>query len=191
MSDPLRMPSALVDSALAPVGSPIDKARLAVLLLRLRHADPRALLQGDDTSTIDALRAGGFSQRMIDRFFRPLVGGIQLDPALSASRRMFDTILRCLAVGESAVPALGMQEIPEQLASTLAPGTVHLRTPVAKVQPGAVTTADGRTVHAERVVVAAEGPAAAALLGLPPVGSRPVSCVWLDRKSTRLNSSHT
>ena len=79
VSDPLRMPSALVDSALAPVGSPIDKARLAVLLLRLRHADPRALLHGDDTTTIDALRAGGFSQRMIDRFFRPLVGGIQLD----------------------------------------------------------------------------------------------------------------
>lgn len=38
--------------------------------------------------------------------------------------------------------------------------------------------ADGRTVRAQRIIVATEGPAAAALLGLPAVGSRPASCVW-------------
>lgn len=56
---------------------------------------------------------------MISRFFRPLVGGIQLDPSLSTSSRMFEVVLRSLFEGDSAVPALGMGAIPEQLAAAL------------------------------------------------------------------------
>lgn len=178
VGDPLRLPSAIPSSALAPIGSLLDKARLARLLLRLRRADPSALLRGDDITTLEALRAEGFSDTMVDRFFRPLVGGIQLDPALTASRRMFDVVLHCLAVGDSVVPAGGMQAIADQLAGRLPVGTIAYRTPVAEVAPGRVRTGDGREVGADRVVVATEGPVAAELLGLPAVRSRPVSCVW-------------
>lgn len=119
LGDPTRRPAMLLSSALAPVGSLTDKVRLAGLLHRLRKADPVALLRGDDVSTLTALRDIGFSTRMIDRFFRPLLGGIQLDVHLTASRRMADVILRCLAVGDSVVPALGMQALPDQLAAGL------------------------------------------------------------------------
>lgn len=181
LGDPTRRPSMLFSSALAPVGSVTDKVRLAGLLHRLRQADPVSLLHREDVSTLTALRDLGFSTRMIDRFFRPLLGGIQLDVQLSASRRMADIILRCLAVGDSVVPALGMQAIPDQLAAGLAPGTVHLGCRVARVAPGEVQLIDGRTLHAQRVIVAAEGPTAAKLLMNPNVaspGSRTVSCVW-------------
>jgi phytoene dehydrogenase-like protein len=178
VGDPLRQPSAALASALAPVGTVADKARLAWLLWRLRRADPRELLRGEDITTIDALRADGFSDRMIERFFRPLVGGIQLDAELTASRRMFDVVLRSLAVGSSAVPAAGMGAIPAQLAARLPEGTVRLSTAVAEVAAGSVRTATGEVITAPQVVVATEGPVAAELLGLPPVGSRPVACVW-------------
>ncbi|MFM8530132.1 MAG: NAD(P)/FAD-dependent oxidoreductase [Ilumatobacteraceae bacterium] len=178
IADPLRAPARVLDSALAPVGSPLDKARLAWLLQRLRRSDPRALLNGNDISTIEALRSDHFGEQIIQRFFRPLVGGIQLDPGLTASRRMFDIIVRCLAMGESTVPALGMQALPDQLAARLTPGTVVLNSPVTTVAPGSVVLGDRRTVSAQRVIVATEGPAAARLLGLAPVGSRSVSCVW-------------
>jgi phytoene dehydrogenase-like protein len=125
-----------------------------------------------------ALRAEGFSERMVERFFRPLVGGIQLDPDLTASRRMFDVVLRCLAVGSSAVPAGGMGRIPEQMAAALPEGTVRLDTPVREVRAGVVRTAAGEQVRAGRVVVATEGPAAAELLGMAPVGSRSVAGLW-------------
>lgn len=181
LGDPTRRPAMLLSSALAPVGSLTDKVRLAGLLHRLRKADPVALLRGDDVSTLTALRDIGFSTRMIDRFFRPLLGGIQLDVQLTASRRMADVILRCLAVGDSVVPALGMQALPDQLAARLAPGTVQLGSPVAAVAPGAVHLADGRVARAPCVVVATEGPAAAQLLREHHVAapaSRKVSCVW-------------
>ncbi len=178
VGDPRRMPTAIVGSALAPIGSVMDKLRLARLQQRLRRAEPRSLLRGHDMTTLDALRAEGFSETMIDRFFRPLVGGIQLDPDLSASRRMFDIILRCLTVGESAVPSAGMRAIPDQLAAGLAPGSVLLDTPVAAVGSGEVTTGTGERVIADRVIVATEGPVASRLLGLPEVASRQASCVW-------------
>jgi len=183
IGDPTRRPSMLLSSALAPVGSVTDKLRLARLLHRLRKADPVSLLQGDDVSTLAALRELGFSTRMIDRFFRPLLGGIQLDAQLSASRRMADIILRCLAVGDSVVPALGMQAIPDQLAAGLLPGTVHLGCAAAAVAPGEVRLADGRVVRGARVVVATEGPGAAELLRQRHVAaraSRTVSCVWFS-----------
>ncbi len=181
IGDPTRKPSMLFSSAFAPVGSVTDKVRLAGVLHRLRKADPVSLLHREDVSTLTSLREQGFSTRMIDRFFRPLLGGIQLDVNLSASRRMADIILRCLALGDSVVPALGMQAIPEQLAAGLLPDTVHLGCAVASVAPGEVRLADGRVVSAARVVVATEGPAAATLLSRRHVAepaSRTVSCVW-------------
>ena len=181
IGDPTRRPGMLLSSAVAPVGSVIDKVRLAGLLHRLRRADPVSLLQGEDVSTLTSLRDLGFSTRMIDRFFRPLLGGIQLDVHLSASRRMADIVLRCLATGDSVVPALGMQAIPDQLAAGLLPGTVHLGSAVAAVAPGEVRLVDGRVVRAARVVVATEAPSAAALLRERHVvapASRTVSCVW-------------
>jgi phytoene dehydrogenase-like protein len=178
VGDPLRQPSSALASALAPVGTIADKARLAALLLRLRRADPQELLRGEDMSTMEALRVDGFSERLIERFFRPLVGGIQLDAELTASRRMFDVVLHSLAVGSSAVPAAGMGAIPAQLAASLPEGTVRLSTPVASVSAGSARTTAGETVSAAQVVVATEGPAAAELLGLQAVRSRPVACVW-------------
>ena len=178
VGDPLRQPSALLDSALAPVGTLADKIRLGRLLLRLKGADPRALLRGQDITTMQALQEEGLSPKIIDRFFRPLVGGIQLDADLTASRRRFDVVLHCLAVGSSAVPAAGMGAIPQQIADALPAGVLRLQTPVTEVRPGQVTTQDGQVFAANHVVIATEGPAAATLLGLAPVASRPVFCVW-------------
>ena len=178
VSDPFRRPSAALASATAPVGSFGDKLRVLRQRLRLQRSDPRRLLRGDDIPTLDALRADGFSEQMIERFFVPLVGGIQLDPSLATSRRMFDVIQRTLIVGDVGVPNLGMGEVSRQLASRLRGDSVYLGTPAREVAGGRVVVEGGRTVEADRVVVATEGPAASDLLGLPAVESNPATCVW-------------
>lgn len=180
VSDPFRRPGEIASTALAPVGTPLDKARLAVLRRRVRSGHAARLLSGRDGTTLEMLRASGFSARMIDRFFRPLAGGIQLDPDLTASRRMFDIVFRMLSTGDAAVPALGMGEIPVQLASRLPNASIVTGARVVRVAPGSVTLDDGRWVDADAVVVAVEGPVASQLTGLPPVESRMVSCVYFD-----------
>ena len=183
IADPFRSPTRFVDAALSPAATLTDKLRIARLRRRLRRVHPASLLRGADMTTLDALRADGFSDRTIQRFFRPLFGGIQLDPDLSTSRRMFDVIFRMLADGDSAVPAAGMQAIPDQLAARLPAGAIRLDTPVSDVIRDGVTTADG-PVRASSVVVACEGPAAARLLDLPVGGSKPVSAVYFSAPVT-------
>lgn len=178
VTDPFRDPAHVASTALAPIGSVFDKARIALLRLRIQRSSARSLLRGDDMPTAQALEKAGFSRRMIDSFFKPLVGGIQLDPQLATSRRMFDVIFQSLSNGDTGVPAMGMGALSDQLASHLHPAVVRLDTPVASVDTNGVTTRDGQRIEARAVVVATEGPAAAALTGLPEPGSRPVSCFY-------------
>lgn len=180
VSDPFRKPSSLVSTAIAPVGNLLDKARIALLRRRVKGGRAADLLRGDDLTTRAVLVKAGFSPTMLDRFFRPLVGGIQLDPDLTASRRMFDIVFRMLAEGDAAVPAEGMQRLPEQLASHIPATRMHLSTEVRHVAPGCVTLSDGSTVEARAVVVATEGPMAHRLVSIPDVASRSVSCVYFD-----------
>jgi glycine/D-amino acid oxidase-like deaminating enzyme len=183
VGDPLRRLSLALPSAVAPIGSVSDKLKLAKLLSRVRSVSPRDLLRGPDVSTLESLRSAGFGDRIIERFFRPLLGGIQLDPELGGSARMAEVVLHCLATGDAAVPSAGMQAISDQMAAHLGDGVVHLRTEVASVEPRRVHTADGRSVEARAVVVATEGPAASRLLRghrVADPGSRGVGCVWFE-----------
>ena len=76
VGDPFRRPTTAFSTVASPIGSPFDKARIALLRHRLRAVHPALLLRGDDVSTRAALADAGFSETIIERFFRPLVGGI-------------------------------------------------------------------------------------------------------------------
>jgi phytoene dehydrogenase-like protein len=178
VADPLRRPGAVLSTLTADIGGIADKLRVAQLQLRLRRTDPVQLLRAPDRTTAQALDAAGFSPHMVRRFFRPLVGGIQLDLDLSTSARMFDVIFRTLAVGDAAVPALGMQAIPDQLAAGLPEGTVALEHAVERLDGTAAVLGDGTRVEGRAVVVATEGPRAASLVGVRDPGSKRVAALW-------------
>jgi phytoene dehydrogenase-like protein len=178
LTDPFRRPTRALGSALSPVLGPLDKLRVARLRQRVVRADPRQLLRAPETTTARHLSDAGFSPAAIDRLFRPLFGGIQLDPTLATSSRMFDVIYRCLATGDAAVPNTGMGAIPLQLAHRLPEGTVRCNHRVVAVDGQGVTTADGERHDARAVVVATEQPAAARLLGWEADPGRTAACWW-------------
>lgn len=179
VANPLRRPGLAWSTAFSPVGTIADKVRFGALAVDLFRTPPREVLRRSDRSTIEALRARGFTDRMIDRFWRPLFGGIQLDPELEVSSRRFELIFGMLIEGDAAVPARGMGAIPTQLATDLPPDAIHLGTTVSAITDSGVVLADSRVVDARAVVVATDGPTAARLLGLADPGSRPVAAVHL------------
>lgn len=178
VTDPFRDPAHLASTALAPIGNIADKTRIALFRLRMQRTPARTLLRGEDLATAEALAKAGFSKRIVETFFKPLVGGIQLDPHLATSRRMFDVIFQSLSNGDTGVPALGMGALSDQVAAHLHPSVVRLNSPVASVDANGVVTTDGARIDARAVVVATEGPAAAKLTGIAEPGSRPVSCFY-------------
>ncbi|MFN3596320.1 MAG: FAD-dependent oxidoreductase [Rubricoccaceae bacterium] len=180
VSDPFREPSAALLSAAAPVGTLADKLRVLRLRQRVRAGRPEEIWFRPETSTLEALRHRyGFSERMIEQFFRPFLGGVLLDRELGTSSRAFEFYFRMFSEGAAALPAGGMQALPEQLAAALPPGTLHLNARAAAIQNGEVRFEDREAVRARAVVVATDGPEAAYLLpGLGPPASRSTLCLY-------------
>jgi phytoene dehydrogenase-like protein len=180
MADPgMEMADAL-RSVTAPVGSFSDKLRVARLRQTLGVGDPEDLLTGASQTTEAELRARGFSDGMLDRFFRPFFGGVLLDWDLQVSAQLFRYYFRMFSEGPSAIPAQGMGSLSRQLADQLPAGMVQLNTRVVGVRPGRVDLESGGSIHARAVVVAVEGPEAARLLGrmVDDPGSRSVACLY-------------
>lgn len=178
VGDPFRRPRDVLATVRAPVGSIGDKARIGWLRHTLLRAEPSALLRAPETTTRQRLAERGFSDTVVERLFRPWFGGVLLDPSLSTSSRMFEILFRTFSAGDAAVPATGMQAIPEQLAAHLPAGVIELRTPVDEVTAMGVRTADSRRIEGRAVVVATAGPVAARLTGVRDPGSRSSATVW-------------
>ena len=189
MADPgLEMADAL-RSITAPVGTFADKLRVARLRQEVVGGDAERLLEAPAGTTEEVLREAGFSEGMIDRFFRPFFGGVLLDPTLGVSGRLFRYYFRMFAEGTSSLPATGMEALPRQLAARLPEGTLQLNHPVRKVTASRVEFEGGGSLEAEAVVVAVEGPEAARLLGdrVADPGSRSVTCLYFDAPESPVN----
>ncbi|MDE3015170.1 MAG: FAD-dependent oxidoreductase, partial [Gemmatimonadota bacterium] len=145
LGDPFRTPASALASARARVGSIDDKLRVARLRRQLLSSPAEAAFEGTDRSTLDELRSEGFSDDFIDTFFRPFMGGVFLERALETSARLFRYYFRCFAEGDAAIPARGMQRLPEQLAQPLQ-DRVLLNTTVRDVKSGRVTLDDGSEI---------------------------------------------
>lgn len=154
--DVFRRPGALLSSAIQPVGSPLDKLRVAWLRTRLLRKSLDDIWTAPETTTADALRKAGFSEGMIDLFFRGFYGGIFLENHLVTSSRMFEFTFRMFSLGSATLPDGGMRAIPEQLAARLPPELIRLRSPVTGVENGQIRL-DDEIVPGSAVVIATEG----------------------------------
>jgi len=185
LSDPLRDPSALVPSLRSDAASFSDKLRTLGLVARTAPVGATAAgeLDGADTSSLEYLRRFGFSERVIDAFFRPFYGGIFLDRSLATSARVLRFTFKMLATGKTVVPARGMGEIPKQLAARLPLDAVRANSPVGSLlrdRDRAVgVETGGEEVEADAVVVATDAPTAGRLAGAAlPEASVGQVCVY-------------
>ncbi|WP_322489742.1 NAD(P)/FAD-dependent oxidoreductase [Chloroflexus sp.] len=188
LTDPLRDrdPASLIGAALTGIASPADKLRTLQLAIRIRQQTIDDILAGPDRTTLAELKTLGFSDQMIDRFFRPFFGGIFLSRSLQTSAKCFRFNFKMMSDGQTVVPNCGMGAIAEQLSTELvAAGKVRLNTRATALissdgKVRGVQLADGSELFTDAVVLATPAPETARLSGLPvPEGSLGSSCVWL------------
>lgn len=176
--DPWRMPGMWRIALRSDFGTLGDKLRIARLRSRLKRASIEEIFRRPERATKDVLQAEGFSQDMVHRFFRPFIGGILLDGELKSSSRMFEFVFKMLSEGDIVVPAGGMGAIPAQLAAKLPANSLRLNARVESLHENEITLHGGETLQARAIVVAADGPAAAHLVGEAEPSSRSVSCFY-------------
>jgi len=163
LADAFRHPETLLPSLFAPVGSPLDKLRVLKLRRDLERKSCEAIWSAPERTTADYLRGRGFSDGMIDLFFRGFYGGIFLEEDLATSSRMFEFTFKMFSIGSATLPRKGMGAIPKQLAGRLPEGTIRLRTRVGRINGTQALTTVGK-FEASHFVLAVDAEAAASIL---------------------------
>jgi phytoene dehydrogenase-like protein len=176
--DPWRVPGVWKEAWRSEFGTLSDKLRIARLRSRLRSSSIEEIFAGQDRSTKDALESARFSELMIHRFFRPFLGGILLDGELKSTSRMYEFVFKMMSEGDVVVPSRGMGALAAQLAEAFPGESVRLSERVEELHENELKLASGEILRARAIVVAADGPSAARLIGEVEPGSRSVTCFY-------------
>ena len=154
IADPFRRPKALFSTLFAPVGTILDKINTLWLKNKLQKMSIDTIFTQPEQTTLQQLSDYGFSQKMIQRFYKPFLSGIYLENQLTTSNRMFDFVMKMFSDGDVAIPALGMEEIPKQLVSQLPKSSIQYYKKVTKIVENTLILEDGTTFEANQIVIA-------------------------------------
>ncbi len=181
VSDVWRRPARLLEMLFSPIGTLADKVRLLGLRRHCLRGELETLYSRPEQTARELLRKRGFSQRIIQSFFEPFFGGVFFEPELEVSSRAFEFVFRAFALGDTALPARGMGEIPTQLAARLPHDQVRTGCRVERIADRQVLLDSGQRLRARAIVIATEARETLRLLGRrrPTKGaSRGTSCFY-------------
>lgn len=164
LADPFRDLYTAAKGLFSPIGSLKDKLLVGIMRTQLTLGTLEKLLQKPEVTTLQRLKTFGFSDAIIDRFFKPLYSGIFLENELSTSSRAFDFNFRMMALGDICLPAEGMEAIPRQLLTMLDSARIRLNSKVASLSENKVILASGETLTAPNIVLAVDQTQACKLL---------------------------
>jgi protoporphyrinogen oxidase len=163
MPNPLKDIWTAPQALFSPVGSFFDKLKVLQLNSETRNAS-EPTVKSDET-TISFLRNFGYSETMINRFFKPFFRGVFLEKDLKTNSSFFKFLYKLFANGDVGIPKNGMHMIPEQIASHLSSDQIRLNTAVKKLDGKTIYLENGEVIEAEKIVLATDANAAAKLLG--------------------------
>ncbi|MEZ4883626.1 MAG: NAD(P)/FAD-dependent oxidoreductase [Chitinophagales bacterium] len=172
IADPFREPQKIFATFKAPFVNFADKMKMLALRNRQKRLKVSQIFHQKEQTTLEFLQEWNFSNEIIQHFFRPFLGGIFLEEQLQTSSRMFEFVFKMFGEGYAALPASGMQAIPEQLANQLEDGVIELNSKVVEIKEGKVVIEDGQTIDAECIIVATDVHAAKKLIPLDDVPSQ-------------------
>ncbi|WP_246020052.1 FAD-dependent oxidoreductase [Muriicola soli] len=112
------------------------------------------IFRTEEMSTMEFLRREGFSDRLINTFFKPFFTGIFLETELRTSCRMFQFVFKMFGKGYATIPEGGMGALADQLANRLQRTKIHYNSPVAGVEERKLVLKDGQELEADRILVA-------------------------------------
>ncbi|MEE2988096.1 MAG: NAD(P)/FAD-dependent oxidoreductase [Verrucomicrobiota bacterium] len=192
LMDVFRRPASAWTSATAPIGGFIDKLRVGLMRSQILSSTLEQIANREDLTTDSYLRRRGFSEAMIDSFFRSFYGGIFLESELRTSSRMFEFTFKMFGQGSATLPAKGMGEIPKQLAARLPLDSIALNQKAVSVDAHSVTLSSGKQMRGSAVVLATNATGVGSLIpelkeGMPEW--RSVTNLYFFAPSSPINDS--
>ncbi len=133
-----------------------DKLKILNLARTLNKKSFDEIFKSESTTTLEYLKSYGFSDSVIDNFFKPFYAGIFLEEHLRTSSRMFEFTFKLFSKAKAGIPEKGIQAIPNQLANRLKNTTFHFNTSIDKVVDNKVSLKDGSNFEADFIIIATD-----------------------------------
>lgn len=156
IGDPLRNLSLVFPTLFASIGNFSDKLKILKLNRHLKKKSISAIFKTPEKTTLTYLQKLGFSEAMLQDFFKPFFSGIFLEPNLDTSSRMFEFVYKMFGDGLAVIPKSGMQAISNQLKKGLKNTKIHFETPVKSVKNEIITLQDGSEIESHFTIIATE-----------------------------------
>ena len=156
MANPFKEPTKIWSSLTSNVGTFADKVRVLRLILDNYNVQEE-VFENQGIPSIEYLRKYGFSEKMIQQFFKPFFGGVFLENELSTSSNFFKYVFGKFYEGDAVIPAKGIEQIAKQIEKMLYIGTVKLNTKVVKIDGNRVYLENGDKLYGEKVILATDG----------------------------------
>ncbi len=165
LENPFKGKGSFLSMAFSPIGSWNDRVKIKRFAKYVSDMPDEELFGMDDTETIKFLKKYGWSKEIIHQFFRPFFGSIFLDNELRTSSNLFHFVFKQFFKGEMALPAEGMQAIPEQISDLISKERILLNTRVKGIENNQVFLENGEILTTDRIVIATDPHTSSNLLG--------------------------
>ena len=186
IGDALRNIRLLAPTLLADIGSLTDKVKVLALSRRLKKKPLGAIFDSPETSTLEYLRSQGFSEKIIDRFFRPFFSGIFLEPELRTSSRMFEFVYKMFGEGYATIPEQGIGAISKQLKKKLKTTQFQFGQEVKQVTNERITLGNGQELIHNGVIITANASALVSNMNDQAVEWKSCTCLYFEVERTNI-----
>lgn len=154
--DFLRAPTFAIPTTFSAIGTITDKWKVYQLSNHLKRKSIDQIFSEKEMTTLSYLKEYGFSDRIINKFFKPFYSGIFLETDLSTSSRMFEFVFKMFAEGKAAIPLNGIQEVANQIASKLNKTTMRFNSEVIGISDQTVAIKDASDMKYDHLVIATD-----------------------------------
>lgn len=156
IGDPLKDISLLFSTLFSGIGSLSDKFKILKLNKKLKNKSLSNIFSEKEQTTYTYLKDLGFSNDIINDFFKPFFSGIFLETQLETSSRMFEFVYKMFGEGNAAIPKAGMQAIPSQLQQNLKRTSIKFNSNVASIKEGEISLSDGLKLESDITIITTE-----------------------------------
>ncbi|MCB0507283.1 MAG: NAD(P)/FAD-dependent oxidoreductase [Chitinophagales bacterium] len=153
-TNPLYQTLDTISTALAKNATFTDKIRLFGLYAKLKTTSYNKLVKENDSSTYEYLSKNGFSKKLINSFFRPMIAANIFDYNLQSSSRFSKVYLKSLFQDHVALPKEGIGKIATEIEKKLESDTILFKTKVKEVTEDGVLLTNGEFLESKFVVIA-------------------------------------
>ena len=154
IGDGLRNKNLLWSTLITNVATFSDKLKILALNKSLRSTSINDIFNKPEQTTLEYLKSKGFSEKVIEQFFRPFYSGIFLEPNLETSSRMFEFVFKMFGEGNAVLPRTGIGGITDQLVKELKTTKIIYNTKVAEVRDKSILLANGEELKTHFTIIA-------------------------------------